>query len=112
MTSPSDGQEGLNKVRNENPELIVLDIKLPKVDGFEVCMMLKNDRRYTQIPIILFTSSAQNSDEKTGHECGANPVQMRVAVNVPSFINGSGPACPGQPSSQAGTLVLISTVTT
>ena len=67
-----DGQEALDQARAEQPALIVLDLMLPKLNGYEVCTMLKQDLRYQKIPIILFTARAQEKDEKLGLECGAN----------------------------------------
>jgi DNA-binding response OmpR family regulator len=67
-----DGQEGLAKAQAEQPDLIVLDLMLPRLNGYEVCTMLKQDVRYHRIPIVLFTAKAQDKDEKMGMECGAN----------------------------------------
>ena len=67
-----DGQEGLNKAQTERPDLMILDLMLPKMNGYEVCSALKHDARYQNIPIILFTAKAQDKDEKFGMECGAN----------------------------------------
>ena len=67
-----DGQEGLDKARASKPDLIILDLMLPKIDGYKVCRMLKFDEKYKQIPIILFTARAQESDVKLGKEVGAD----------------------------------------
>src|SRR3989338_1217841 len=67
-----DGQEGLTKAQTEQPDLIILDLMLPKLNGYEVCTMLKQDTRYQKIPIMMFTAKAQDKDEKLGMECGAN----------------------------------------
>ena len=67
-----DGQEGLDKARIEKPDLIILDLMLPKIDGYKVCTMLKFDEKYKNIPIILFTARAQQEDEKLGKEVGAD----------------------------------------
>lgn len=67
-----DGQEGLTKARKEKPDLIILDLMLPKIDGYKVCTMLKRDQRYMKIPIVMFTARAQESDEKLGKEVGAD----------------------------------------
>jgi len=72
VLSASDGQEGLNKARSEKPDLIILDLMLPKLDGYKVCRMLKFDENYKTIPIILFTARAQASDKELGMEMGAN----------------------------------------
>ncbi len=67
-----DGQEGLRMARSEKPDLIVLDLMLPKLDGYKVCRMLKFDEKYKHIPIIMFTARAQDSDVKLGQETGAD----------------------------------------
>lgn len=67
-----DGQEGLEKVKKENPDLIILDLMLPKVDGFKVCRALKFDDKYKHIPIILFTARAQENDKKLGKDVKAD----------------------------------------
>jgi len=67
-----DGQEALTKAQNKNPDLIILDLMLPKMDGYKVCRMLKFDSRYKSIPIILFTARAQDSDKDLGKEVGAD----------------------------------------
>ena len=71
-----DGQDGLAKAQAEHPDLIILDLMLPKLNGYEVCTMLKQDARYQKMPIILFTAKAQEKDEKLGMECGAEDDQI------------------------------------
>ncbi len=66
-----DGQEGLDKARSSRPDLIILDLMLPKIDGFKVCRMLKFDEKYKHIPIIMFTARAQEKDKQIGKEMGA-----------------------------------------
>jgi DNA-binding response OmpR family regulator len=67
-----DGQEGLERARKEKPDLIVLDLMLPKIDGYKVSRMLKFDERYKSIPIIMLTSRSQESDKQLGFEVGAD----------------------------------------
>lgn len=67
-----DGQDGLDKAKKEKPDLIILDLMLPKMDGYKVCGLLKADARYSKVPIILFTARAQESDKKMGEDVGAN----------------------------------------
>ena len=67
-----DGQEGLDKARKEKPDLIILDLMLPKMDGYKVCRMLKFDEKYKSIPIVMFSARAQEEDEKMGMEVGAD----------------------------------------
>lgn len=67
-----DGQEALDKARSEKPDLIILDLMLPKLDGYKVCRMLKFDEKYRHIPIIIFTARSQDADIKLGEEVGAD----------------------------------------
>ena len=68
----TDGQSALEIAKKEKPDLIILDIMLPKMDGYKVCALLKKDARYAKIPIILFTARAQADDMKMGEEVGAD----------------------------------------
>ena len=67
-----DGLEALYKARNNKVDLIILDLMLPKMDGYKVCRMLKFDKKYKHIPIIMFTARDKESDLKLGAEVGAN----------------------------------------
>ena len=67
-----DGLEGLDKAKKEKVDLIILDLMLPKMDGFKVCALLKKDSRYSKIPIMLFSARAQESDMKLGVEVFAD----------------------------------------
>ena len=67
-----DGQEALERARREMPDLILLDLMLPTLNGYKVCRMLKFDEKYKNIPIILFTARAEESDKKMGMDVGAD----------------------------------------
>ena len=67
-----DGLDGLEKAKKEKIDLMILDLMLPKMDGYKVCALLKKDSRYSKIPIMLFTARAQDSDLKMGEEAGAD----------------------------------------
>ena len=64
-----DGEEGLNLALTENPEVVLLDIMMPKMDGFEVC---KSIREKSQVPIIMLTARAEELDKVLGLELGAD----------------------------------------
>jgi len=51
-----DGKEGLKKVNTERPNLIILDVMMPEIDGYEVCAKLKSDPQYEHIPVLLLTA--------------------------------------------------------
>ncbi|RLG34362.1 response regulator receiver protein [Methanosarcinales archaeon] len=67
-----DGVEALEKVRSEIPDLLLLDLMLPKLNGFEVCQRLKKDDATNSIPIIMLTAKGETSDKIKGIEIGAD----------------------------------------
>ncbi|MEE9166117.1 MAG: response regulator [Candidatus Neomarinimicrobiota bacterium] len=68
----ADGIQGLNMARSKSPDLILLEVLLPKLDGYHVCRLLKFDQRFRQIPIIIVTAKRSERDEKVGLEAGAD----------------------------------------
>ena len=72
VLTSSDGQGALTRVREELPDLVLLDLMLPKLNGHEVCVLLKQDVRYAQIPVIMLTARAQAGDRRLAQECGAD----------------------------------------
>lgn len=69
-----DGETGLETAREEEPELVVLDIMLPGMDGLEVCRRLRND---SEIPILMLTAKDQTSDRVTGLDMGADDYMVK-----------------------------------
>ena len=67
-----DGEEALEKARKELPDLILLDLMLPKMDGLEVCRQLKASAKTSRIPIIMVTAKTQETDRVVGLEMGAD----------------------------------------
>lgn len=67
-----DGHEGLNKAINELPDLILLDLMLPGIDGIDICNKLKNKDRTKDIPIIMLTAKGHETDKILGLEIGAD----------------------------------------
>jgi DNA-binding response OmpR family regulator len=72
VLTAADGMAGLEMARKEEPDLILLDLMLPKIDGYKVCRMLKFDAKHKNIPIIMLTARAQDVDKSMGEEAGAN----------------------------------------
>ncbi len=81
-----DGQEALTRVRAETPDLIILDLRLPTLNGYEVCKTLRQDARYRRVPIILFTAKAQEHEQRLGMECGANAF-ISKPFHVPELVS-------------------------
>jgi two-component system alkaline phosphatase synthesis response regulator PhoP len=67
-----DGEQALEKARAEKPDLIVLDIMMPKLDGYETCKILKAEPETKDIPVILLSAKGRNVDQKIGFEVGAD----------------------------------------
>ncbi len=67
-----DGEEALEIARKERPDLILLDIEMPKKDGYEVCRALKGDPETSDITIIILTAHAQKEDIRKGYKAGAD----------------------------------------
>jgi diguanylate cyclase (GGDEF)-like protein len=67
-----DGEDGLQKARAERPDVVLLDVLLPKMHGFEVCQRLRQDPATCQIPIIMVTSLTAIKDRLTGFKLGAD----------------------------------------
>ena len=72
VLTAADGDEALKKARSLLPDLIVLDLMLPEVDGLEVCKILKRDQRVAMTPILMLTAKAAEIDRVLGLELGAD----------------------------------------
>jgi two-component system phosphate regulon response regulator PhoB len=68
----ADGAEALRKARSSTPDLILLDLMLPEMDGLEVCKLLRRDAKTSAIPIIMLTARASEIDRIVGLELGAD----------------------------------------
>ena len=67
-----DGQEALAKAKIEKPDLFILDLMLPKVDGYKVCGMLKFDKTFSKTPVIILTARAGDADKEMAKDVKAD----------------------------------------
>ena len=72
VSSASNGEEALKKIRNETFDLAVLDLMLPGLQGMELCRMLRNDPKTESLPVIMLTAKAEELDRILGLEMGAD----------------------------------------
>lgn len=87
-----DGEEGIDSARTEIPDMILMDISIPKIDGWEVTRRLKDDEETSQIPVVALTAHALEEDRERAISAGcdgylAKPVEpRRVVEEVERFI--------------------------
>ncbi len=75
----SNGLEGLRKAQDERPDLVVLDVMLPGMDGFEICQRLRSEASTRQLPILMLSAKAQGIDKDTGLKMGADDYLSKPA---------------------------------
>ncbi len=81
-----DGEEALSKVKTEKPDLVILDVMLPKINGYKVCRLLKFDKKYKNIPILMVTARSQEEDKAIGEETGADEY-ITKPFNIDDVVN-------------------------
>lgn len=82
----ADGEEGLKKAASEHPDLILMDISLPRLDGYQATKMLKEQEDLREIPIIALTAHAMKGDKEKALQAGCNgyitkPINVRELAN-------------------------------
>jgi two-component system cell cycle response regulator DivK len=90
-----DGQEAIEKTRAENPDLILMDLFIPKIDGYEVTRRLKRDKDLKSIPIIALTAHAMKGDMEVALAAGCDgyipkPIDVReLPKQIEHFLKGN-----------------------
>ena len=72
VVTANSGQEGLDKVKRDRPDLILLDIMMPEMDGYKVCNKLKHDKDTKNLPIIMLTAKGEADSVIKSYDSGAN----------------------------------------
>lgn len=71
VITAQNGEDAIEKARREQPDLIILDIMMPKIDGYEACRILKANPLTKHIPVVLLTAKGREVDKRLGYEVGA-----------------------------------------
>jgi len=71
VITAQNGEEAIEKARREQPDLIILDVMMPKIDGYEACRILKANPLTKNIPVVLLTAKGRDIDKRLGMEVGA-----------------------------------------
>jgi len=72
VITAGDGEQAVERARTEHPDLVVMDIMMPKMDGYEACRLIKSDPETRQIPVIILTAKGRDGDQKRGRDAGAD----------------------------------------
>lgn len=86
FSEATNGEEGLNKVIYEKPDLVILDLMLPKKNGFDVLINIKNNKNTQKIPVIIFSNLGQDSDIKKGLDLGAANYLVKTEVSLSGVV--------------------------
>ena len=88
-----NGEEGLHMAKEVSPDLIILDVMMPKINGFKICRLLKYDNKYKNIPILMVTARSQDEDRLIGEETGVDeyitkPFELdEIVKKVEGYLN-------------------------
>ena len=83
----TNGIEGVNKVVSDLPDLVLLDLMLPRKNGFEVLIDMKRNKNTKNVPVIILSNLGQESDIKKGLDLGANDYLIKTEVSISDVVN-------------------------
>lgn len=86
VLSATNGEAALEVIRNETPQLILLDIIMPKMNGFQVLEAMQNDERLKKIPVIMLSNLDQEEDIKKAKDLGARDFYVKASSNLKDIL--------------------------
>lgn len=86
IVTATDGEAGLALSKTENPDIILLDIMMPKMDGFAVLAEIKKDSKTASIPVLLLSNLGQKSDIEKGKELGADDYVVKASLTPAQVV--------------------------
>lgn len=87
VTSVSKGEEALGAIERETPDVILLDLLLPGISGFDILKKIKHDDRMKNIPVIVLSNLGEEKDIKMGQELGANNFLIKATLNIDEIVD-------------------------
>jgi len=95
VVTARDGQEGVKKALAEKPDLILLDVVMPKMDGFAACQEMRTHKALKSVPIVMLTSRGEPNNVETGYSSGCNayltkPINAHELLEVVRMFIGPG----------------------
>lgn len=106
VSSASDGRQAITWVNQDMPDLIILDIKMPHMSGYDVCRILRDNKRFRDIPVIMLTAMAELDNVKTGMSLGAvsyisKPFEQNTLLAMIQGLIGPGAPAPAKEAKDA-----------
>jgi len=95
IVEAADGSEAVEMIRRYRPDLVLLDVVMPRMDGFAVCQTMKAEESMARTPVLLLTALAQESDHERARRAGADGVVQKpfspavLRATVESILNGA-----------------------
>jgi phosphate regulon transcriptional regulator PhoB len=108
----TDGSLALAEIRRDEPDLIILDLMLPGLDGLEICRQIRRNEKYSTLPLLMLTARDEESDRVVGLEMGADdyvtkPFSMRELIaRVRALLRRTEPAVSSKTTVQRGNLII------
>lgn len=103
VTLAANGEEAVQKVAEANPELIMMDVRMPRMTGYEACRQIKNMDAYKNVPVVFLTAKGQDEEVQSGIDAGATAYILKPFApdDLTRRINDFLQATPSAPSSVA-----------
>ena len=77
VDTATNGQDALEKIKNEIPDLVLLDLVMPGINGFETCRRIRSDEKTKKLPVLIITALRSESDSAAAAACGANEMIVK-----------------------------------
>jgi len=96
VIATADGAEAVDAARRERPALVLMDVRMPRMTGYEACEIIKNDPELAHIPVVFLSAKGQEAEVRTGLEAGATEYILKpfapdqLAAKIQSILDEAG----------------------